>query len=111
LHRCRSDGLRFDKEGFTLDPDERLNLLKRLIRYAGDAEMYAFVIAYCTSINPIDMHKNRIWQHVYLARYMRLSPSEIERMPLSLIRQYIATLSEFIKKEAGPAQQAETDFV
>jgi hypothetical protein len=42
---------------------------------------------------------------------MRLSPSEIERMPLSLIRQYIATLSEFIKKEAGPAQQAETDFV
>lgn len=103
--------MNFDREGFTLDPDERESLLKQLIRYAGDAEMYAFVIAYCTSINPIDMHKNRIWQHVYLARYMRISPNEIERMPLSLIRQYIATLSEFIKKEAGPVQQAETDFV
>jgi len=41
---------------------------------------------------------------------MRLSPSEIEAMPLSLIGQYIATLSDLIKKEAGPSQMAETNF-
>jgi hypothetical protein len=40
-----------------------------------------------------------------------MPPSEIEGMPLSLVNRYIATLSEFIKKEAGPSQMAETDFV
>lgn len=42
---------------------------------------------------------------------MRLSPREIEEMPLSLIARYIATLSELIKKEAGPSTTAETDYV
>lgn len=89
----------------------RAELLYRLVRYTNNtAEQLAFIAAFPLAIDPRDAAKNRIWRHVYLARYMRLTPREIEEMPLSLLARYIATLSELIKKEAGPSTQAETDY-
>jgi hypothetical protein len=75
------------------------------------AEVLAFIAAFPMSGDPREAEKNRMWRHVYLARYMRLTPREIEEMPLSLLAKYVATLSELIKKEAGPTRMAETDYV
>lgn len=87
-------------------------MLYRLVRFTGNlAETHAQSIARALGFDPQELEKLRIWRHVYLARYMRLSPREIEGMPLSLIEKYVATLSEFIKKEAGPTSMAETNFV
>lgn len=112
MHRCSEYGLSFDREGFTFDPDERAEILYRLARFTNnDAEQIAFLIALQTAFDPWAHEKHRIWRHVYLGRYLRIPPSEIERMPVMLINRYISTLSELIKKEAGPSRAAETDYI
>lgn len=102
----------FDQEGFTFDPDERAEILYRLARYtANDAEQIAYMVAMHNAFDPWEYEKHRIWRHVYLGRYLRIPPSEIENWPIYRINRYISTLSDLIKKEAGPVKQAETDFV
>lgn len=111
MHRGREHGLTHDREGFVLDPDERAELLHRLAKYTDNpAEQAAFAPAFLLAGDPKAMSETRIWRHVYLGRYMRLSPEQIEALPLSIIGRYISTLSELIRKEAGPSSNAETNY-
>jgi hypothetical protein len=88
---------------------ERLLALARFPDTAQDR--LGFGPSFNFAFDPKTAEEHRIWRHVYLGRYMRLTPREIEEMPLSLIGRYITALSELIKKEAGPSKLAETDYV
>lgn len=112
MHRSREHGLSLTSDGFTFDPEEREEILRRLVKYSPNpSEQTAFSIAFLFALDAREIEKNRLWRHVYLGRYMRMPPSEIENLPISLLNKYVATLSEFIKKEAGPTKMAETDYV
>jgi hypothetical protein len=56
-----------------------------------------------------EMERERLLCHVYLARYMRTSPEEVERMPARRRDQYLRILSGVIKAEARPATPTEEE--
>ena len=47
-----------------------------------------------------EIETNRLRGHVYLARYMRTSPEEVERMQVRTRNRYLRILSEVIKAES-----------
>lgn len=56
-----------------------------------------------------EMERERLLCHVYLARYMRTSPAEVERMPVRRRDQYLRMLSQVVKAESRPPVPTEDD--
>ena len=48
-----------------------------------------------------EVENNRLLGHVYLARYMRTTPEEVERMPVRRRNLYLRLLSQVIKGEGS----------
>lgn len=74
--------------------------------------------AFLAAFDAHERYRSLIARRVYLARYLRLPPSEVEAMPISLIADYIDALSELIAREnakrptaAGVASAAETEYL
>lgn len=63
--------------------------------------------------SPVDFEEREklfVWRRAYLARYLRMPPSEVERVPLPLLERYMQALGEILKAEAPKSTDAETSF-
>ena len=64
-------------------------------------------------LDPLELERYRRWRRVYLARYMRISPSECDETPIDELNGYVRQLSELLKSESSSSPMgvsAETDY-
>jgi hypothetical protein len=65
----------------------------------------SYVAAMDDAFDAEEMERERLLCHVYLARYMRTSPEEVERMPTRRRDHYLRLLSGVIKAESKPSTE------
>lgn len=59
------------------------------------------------AFNAEEMQDERLRCHVLFARYMRVTPEEVERMPVRTRNRYLRLLAETIKAENKPGVPTE----
>jgi len=115
VRRCGADGLTLDAYGRREHPAVVTQRLRTLGFY-GDLRDTLEVQAFVKWLPPERVLDDAEWRRAYLARYMRIPPSEVDQMTLRESRGYVRRISELLEQEAGKrtsltqlAQQSETD--
>lgn len=101
MHRCASHRIDVDDIGLPVDDETIDERLRRLVSWqGGGAADASFVANVARCLQKADIEKLSAWRAAFLGRYMRCSPSEIERMPLSRVQALIEAVSDLLRAEA-----------
>ena len=98
----RADGLTLDDTGRTLHPTEKRRRLRVLCHWYGDerdGQVAAGLIL--ATVDLEEKVKLGRWLRAHLGRYLRFSPSEVDRMGWREAWKYVKIASEILTKEAG----------
>lgn len=78
--------------------------LRVLACHYGGVHDVAWQAARRFSAKPAQWQKDADWRTVYLSRYARIQPSELEGLPVRRIWDLVRETSRFLEQEAGKAQ-------